>query len=76
MLKQRHQLFVALLVLLDAVVVIAASMTAWGVRVRILGQGPFLRWEEPPRQAQVLFTVPIVLFCLQWFGLYRPRRDR
>jgi exopolysaccharide biosynthesis polyprenyl glycosylphosphotransferase len=75
-LKQRHQLFVALLVLIDAIVVITASMTAWGIRVRVLGQGPFLRWEEPPRQAQVLFTVPIVLFCLHWFGLYRPRRDR
>lgn len=76
MLKQRHQLFVALLVLVDATVVVAASMVAWAVRVNILHQRPITRWEDPPRQALVLFTVPIVLMCLRWFGLYRPRRDR
>jgi exopolysaccharide biosynthesis polyprenyl glycosylphosphotransferase len=73
-LKQRHQLFVALLVLLDALVVTAASMAAWGARILILREDP--RWDEFLRHTLLLFTIPIVLFCLRWFGLYRPRRDR
>ncbi len=76
MLKQRHQLFVALLVLVDAIVVIAASMAAWGVRGEVLPKNPITRWDDPARQALILFTVPVVLFCMRWFGLYRPRRDR
>jgi Undecaprenyl-phosphate glucose phosphotransferase len=75
-LKQRHQLFVALLVLLDALVVIAASVAAWIARDLVLGQDVPDRFDARVRESLVVYSVPIVLFCLRWFGLYRPRRDR
>ena len=52
--QQMAVMFAALLGVILNTTLAPASMAAWGIRVRILGQGPFLRWEEPPRQAQVL----------------------
>jgi Undecaprenyl-phosphate glucose phosphotransferase len=74
-LKQQHQLFVALLVIVDGLVVVLASFMAWGVRMEAMPSHR-LRWEDYPKQALVLYTVPVTLLCLRWLGLYRPRRDR
>lgn len=76
MLKQQHQLFVALLVFVDGLVVVIASFVAWLIRLAVVDHWPITRWEDPPKQALVFFTVPLALFALRWFGLYRPRRDR
>lgn len=78
MLKQQHQLFVGLIVAADGLVVVAASFAAWLIRRWIL---EFPTWWPPgiesyPKQALALYTVPIVLFSMRFFGLYRPRRDR
>ncbi|MGE3107566.1 MAG: exopolysaccharide biosynthesis polyprenyl glycosylphosphotransferase [Phycisphaerales bacterium] len=76
MLKQQHQLFVALLVAVDGVVIVIASFLAWLVRRALMPHWPITRWEDPPKQALVFFTVPVALLAIRWFGLYRPRRDR
>lgn len=76
MLKQQHQLFVALLVVVDGIVIILASFLAWFVRLGLMPHWPITRWEDPPKQALVFFTVPITVLTIRWFGLYRPRRDR
>ncbi len=76
MLKQQHQLFVALLVVVDGLVVVLASLAAWFVRLTVITHFPITRWEDPPKQSLILYTVPIVLLALRWSGLYRPRRDR
>lgn len=81
MLKQQHQLFVGLLAACDGVVIVLASFVAWAVRWfsfdRSGWPGGLPRsWEHYPKDALVLYTVPVVLLALRWFGLYRPRRDR
>ncbi len=76
MLKQQHQVFVALLVAMDGVVIVLASFLAWLLRLALLPHWPITRWEDPPKQALVFFTVPVTLLTIRWFGLYRPRRDR
>lgn len=79
MLKQQHQLFVGLLALVDGLVIIAASVLAWWLRMHLCpprtDYWPY-RWEQYSRGFLVLYTVPIILMSLRWFGLYRPRRDR
>lgn len=76
MVKQRHQLFAALLGASDAVVVASACATAW--LVRHLSAGPWWprSWEEYFREPLIPMAVPVTLLSLQLFGLYRPRRDR
>ncbi len=77
MLKQQHQFFVGLLALADALVITAATFLAWIIRRLTIEQTWWpASWEHPPKEALVLFTVPTALVCMQWFGLYRPRRDR
>ncbi len=76
MLKQQHQLFVGLLALSDGLVIAAASFVAWLVRRASIEAWPTTSWEHPPKEALVLFTVPIGLLALYGCGLYRPRRDR
>jgi len=86
LLKQRHQLFVTLLCLVDAVVIAAACYGAWIVR-RLVIEGSFPRrpfdattwWDIATpwvREPIAPFAVPITLFMLWNMGLYRPRRDR
>ncbi|HRJ50183.1 MAG TPA: hypothetical protein PKU91_06600, partial [Phycisphaerales bacterium] len=76
MLKQRHQLFVALLAAADASVVIAACLGAWALRrVMIEGFWP-VSWENWIKEPLILFTLPIVIASLWVSGLYRPMRDR
>ncbi|MBX3317084.1 MAG: undecaprenyl-phosphate glucose phosphotransferase [Phycisphaeraceae bacterium] len=76
MLKQQHQLFVFLLGAFDAIVVAAACYGAWGIRRTLLTEPPLPDWESYFKQPLVLFAVPITLYMLWTFRLYRPRRDR
>ncbi len=77
MLKQQHQLFVLLLCLIDGLVVTLACALAWAVRrAAIEGYWPRGSWESWVKGPLFLFVVPIVLYMMWVFGLYRPRRDR
>ncbi len=77
MLKQQHQLFVGLLAVVDGLVVAGAAFAAWAVRRLTIEKTWWPEsWEHPPKEALVLFTVPLGLLCLRWFGLYRPHRDK
>ena len=81
MLKQRHQLFVTLLSMVDAMVATAACCLAWAIRVRLLeGVWPDLsttsRWLVSVRESLLLLELPLLVMCMWAFGLYRPRRDR
>jgi Undecaprenyl-phosphate glucose phosphotransferase len=80
-LKQRQQLFVALLALADALVIIAACLCAWSLRRhQIDGNLPALVWPAGVRewiqQPLLIFAIPIALTSLRVFGLYRPWRDK
>lgn len=79
MLRQRHQIFVALLCLADGLVVAGACVVAWVIRRRAV-ETFFPRWprdwESFVKGPFVLFALPIVLYCLWLFRLYRPRRDQ
>ncbi|MEM1329826.1 MAG: undecaprenyl-phosphate glucose phosphotransferase [Planctomycetota bacterium] len=74
--RQRHQLFVSLLVLMDALVIAAASYSAWGLRRAVIEGFPPNSWETWFKEPLVLFSIPVTLVCLRAMGLYRPRRDR
>jgi len=85
--KQRHQLFVAALGAVDAAVVGLACYVAWVVRRVVVERGfPQLTWvtgeiwprgEEPwLREPLAVVCIPIALYALWGFGLYKPRRDR
>jgi exopolysaccharide biosynthesis polyprenyl glycosylphosphotransferase len=81
LLKQQHQLFVGLLAFADAVVITLATLCAWVVRWALLrGEGVQAwlpqSWEHLPKEALVLYSVPITLLAMRWMGLYRARRDR
>lgn len=79
MLKQRHQLFVALLGAVDGLVAGGACYGAWLLRrgaidgglPALTGPGVVVWLREP----LALYAVPIALVSLRIFGLYRPRRD-
>jgi Undecaprenyl-phosphate glucose phosphotransferase len=78
-LKQRHQLFVALLGAVDGLVAGAACYGAWLVRRQsiegtvppLTGPGVVAWLREP----LALYAVPIALVSLRIFGLFQPRRD-
>ncbi len=79
MLKQQHQLFASLLVLVDLLVVVAACYAAWLFRLSALGQTlPELpgNWEASVRGSLCLYVAPIMLGAMWLSGLYRPRRDK
>lgn len=76
MLRRRHQFFVALLTLVDALVILCAAYGAWALR-RMWSEGFFpVSWENWLKEPLVVFVVPIGIACLRASGLYRPRRDR
>ncbi|MBK7404992.1 MAG: undecaprenyl-phosphate glucose phosphotransferase [Phycisphaerales bacterium] len=79
MLKQQHQLFASLLVLVDSLIVTAACGAAWAFRVNALGEEfpswPH-EWESYARNSQVVFAVPMMVGAMWLGGLYRPRRDK
>lgn len=76
MLKQQHQLFVALLGIADAAVVSGACLCAWGLRHHLVNDGLPLGWESYFKEPLILFAVPITIYMLWACRLYRPRRDR
>ncbi|MEM7629434.1 MAG: undecaprenyl-phosphate glucose phosphotransferase [Planctomycetota bacterium] len=76
MLKQKHQVFVALLGGADALAVAGACYTAWAARLIAFDESLPANWESYFRAPLVLFAVPIVLYSLLVCKLYRPRRDR
>ena len=76
MLKQRHQLFVALLGGADAAAVGVAAYAAWGLRLVRFDQPLPGSWEGYFKDPLVLFAVPIALVTMAALGLYRPRRDK
>ncbi len=77
MLKKQHQLFVALFGLADAIVVCMAAMLAWLVRLQAVNEN-YARpnWESWVKGPLFIFVVPVTLYTLRYFDLYRPRRDR
>jgi exopolysaccharide biosynthesis polyprenyl glycosylphosphotransferase len=76
-LKQQHQLFVGLIVAADAAVITVACFGAWLFRRAVISHAWWPQaWENYPKDALVLYTVPITLLALRAFGLYLPRRDR
>lgn len=76
MVKQQHQLFVSLLAAVDAAVVACACLVAWGVRRMLIEEFWPASWETYFKETLVFFTVPITLYAMWAFGLYRPRRER
>jgi Undecaprenyl-phosphate glucose phosphotransferase len=77
LLRQQHQFFVALLGIVDGLVVAAACMAAWSLRMQIVeGYFPTGNWESWVKGPLFVFVVPVVLTTMWFFGLYRPRRDR
>lgn len=76
LLKQKHNLFVSLFAMLDVAAVTSAAAIAWVVRVRRFDQPWPVEWEEYFKDSLVLYAVPIVIFMMILFKLYKPRRDR
>jgi Undecaprenyl-phosphate glucose phosphotransferase len=75
--KQRHQIFVALLALMDGLVVASASLVAWIIRELVVERPKWPeRWEGYAKEPLFLFAIPVLLYAMWFFGLYRPRRDR
>ncbi|MFG0314032.1 MAG: hypothetical protein ACF8LL_07590, partial [Phycisphaerales bacterium] len=69
-------MFVTLFAMLDIGAVCAASFGAWALRVQRFGQPWPGEWESYFKDSLVLFAVPIVIFNMVLFRLYKPRRDR
>lgn len=76
MLKQRHHLFVILLVIADAFIVTLACFLAWCIRRELIERFEVRQWETWLKEPLVLFAVPIVIASMWALGMYRPRRDR
>lgn len=81
MLKQRHQFFVLLLGIADAIVVAGACVLAWAVRRdAIEGAWPAASGLQSLRtlllETLIIFAVPVAVTSLRVFGLYMPFRDR
>jgi len=84
-LKQKHQMFVVLLGCADGVVIAAAAYAAWAVRRLVIERSwPQFAWGDTwsfwtqkwLHEPMALIIVPITLYAMLGFGLYRPRRDR
>lgn len=81
MLKERHQLFVVLLGLADALVIACACLLAWAMRRhQIELEWPQAQGWQLVRTAVVesllYLAVPVGVVALRGFGLYRPWRDK
>ena len=75
--KQKHQLFVSLLGVGDALTVTAACYAAWGVRRYAMETFPAQSWENYIiKEPLFVLAVPITLLAMRAVGLYSPRRDR
>ena len=76
MLRQRHQLFASLLVLVDACVLATACLVAHVISRTVVNGG----WQGDAlvaiRESFTVFAVPVAVWWMRGFGLYAPRRDR
>jgi Undecaprenyl-phosphate glucose phosphotransferase len=81
LLKQRHQIFAALLVFIDVVLITLVCMASWVIRLAIVTPGGFWKinwptgWGAYIREPMFLFAIPLALYCFRTCGLYKPRRD-
>lgn len=76
MVKQRHQLFVSILVLSDALVAAIACYGAWALRHTIEPSPVTVSPGVLLREPLAFLVVPVVLYAIWGFRLYTPRRDR
>ena len=82
LLRKQNQLFVSLLCAFDALVIALACVAAWTLRKLLMLPLPEghrfwpQSWESYFKEPLVLFTIPVTLYAMWFFGLYRPRRDR
>jgi len=76
-LKERHRIFFSLLVALDTAVIVAAQAITLGVANDWDFQAFAIRQLLMQRPAAIMIAgIPLTVFCMAAFGLYRPRRDR
>jgi Undecaprenyl-phosphate glucose phosphotransferase len=76
-LKRQHQLFTALLVVTDALVIAAATLVAFLVALWMIpGSWRPQQWESWLKEPLLFYTVPLGIVALWYCGMYRPRRDR
>ncbi|MEL6497193.1 MAG: undecaprenyl-phosphate glucose phosphotransferase [Planctomycetota bacterium] len=76
MVKQRHQIFVILLCAADGLVALFACYAAWLTRTWKLGQPVPTDANTIFREPLAYVVVPMTLYAMWAFRLYRPRRDR
>jgi Undecaprenyl-phosphate glucose phosphotransferase len=75
-LKQRHQIFVALLGAADAVVILVAALASWAAR-RWFVEGDLPTFGAAWfRESLSIFVLAAAMACMWGFRLYRPWRDR
>lgn len=60
----------------DAAATMAACFAAWTARIVVFKEHWPRSWESYFKLPLVFFAVPVVLYGLWIFGLYKPRRDR
>ena len=75
MLKERHQVFVSLLVISDSLVVAGSEFGSLALS-RALGYLPADAWLTRSTVLALAVGFPFILICMAMVGLYRPRRDR
>lgn len=75
MLKERHQVFVSLLVISDSLVVACSEFGSLALS-RALGYLPADAWLTRSTVLPLVIGFPFILTCMAIVGLYRPRRDR
>ena len=76
MLRQRHNLFVSLFGVLDALAIGSASLIAWAIRLDRFDQSLPGGWEGYFKDSLTVYALPIVMVTMIFFKLYKPRRDQ
>jgi len=76
LLRQRHNLFVSLFGVLDALAIGSASLIAWAIRLDRFDQSLPGGWEGYFKDSLTVYTLPIVMVTMIFFKLYKPRRDQ
>lgn len=76
MLKQQHQLFVAILAGSDAAIAAIACLASWAARRMLMGEPWPTDTRTIAKETLVLVSVPLTLLLMWLARVYRPRRDR
>lgn len=74
-LKERYRFFISVLVGMDTAVIFGTQFLAFGLLTRSGIHLP-VQWPSPRTITFLTADIPLTLFCMMLFGLYRPRRDR